>query len=364
MIERIRGISDLHKTILMMIIWICIIVLLIILSGCEPFENFFNQASYHLEQTSAALDLRSTQLALQATQYYQGAAETAFSTRIAQDVQATYQAGLTQPIGTLSAQENHIASITTTKTPELHILPIQSVPPPAEEIPQAVLMEKIKSSNILLFEDMAGWGGSRFIKDALDLAGYSYTDVGSAQGWLRNNMLSNKSWDLIIVASETRTKIQGEFFDLLLDEIHHGTAIIIEIWDGDVLAKGKLRYLLSECGIEVHDDWYNPNIRTIFWLIPNHPIFQEPNAIASIKESYFWADDIGDLVRIVPGGDAVLLAGTKKDNKDDHGVLTTCFDGRVIIQSFSSHDYERAGMIDLWQNYIFFTLKNHYQYKP
>jgi len=45
-------------------------------------------------------------------------------------------------------------------------------------------------------------------------------------------------------------------------------------------------------------------------------------------------------------------------------VLATCFEGRVIIQTFSDHDYHQADIIPLWQNYIHYTLKNHFAVTP
>lgn len=366
MIDRIRNISDLHKTLVMMIIWICVIALMIVLSGCDVIQYISRSPKNQLEQTSIALDLRATQLALQATQLYHGYAETAYATRLAQDVEATLQTG-NQPLNIPhTAQEVKLYSKSATQIPVTEI-PVPISPSPlitSIPIQKGNLEDQIRTSKILLFEDMAGRSGSRYIKEALDKAEYSYTDVGSAQGWLKNNILSNKRWDLIIVASEARTKIQGEFFDMLLDEMRSGTAVILEIWDGDFLAEGKLGGLLAECGVEIHADWYNPANRSFYWLIPEHPIFMEPNPIAGVTTNNFWADDIGDFMRLLPDSNATLLAGAMPGHPQDHAVLTTCFGGRVIIQSFSDHDYDRNDMVRLWQNYIYYTLKNHYLSLP
>lgn len=366
MIDRIRNISDLHKTFLMMIIWICVIALLIILSGCTVIPNLSGLQQNRYEHTSIALDFRSTQLAIQATQLYQGHAETEYTTRLAQDVEATLQTAV-QPLNIPhTAQEGKFFGSNASRTPDAGITPLENIIPLSTIIPepQSNWEIKIKNSKILLFEDMAGRSGSRYIKEALDIAAYNYTDVGSAQGWLKKNILINGPWDLIIVASEARTKIQGEFFDMLLKEIHSGTAVIIEIWDGDFLASGKLGRLLTECGVEVHADWYNANNRSLFWLFPDHPIFKEPNPIAGVKTNDFWADDIGDFMQLLPNSDAILLAGAVEENSNDHALLTACFDGKVIIQSFSDHDYNQNDMLHLWQNYVHFTLKNHYLFSP
>jgi hypothetical protein len=36
-------------------------------------------------------------------------------------------------------------------------------------------------------------------------------------------------------------------------------------------------------------------------------------------------------------------------------------DGTVIFQTFSSHDYPRAKVMALWENYITYTLTNHFE---
>jgi len=45
-------------------------------------------------------------------------------------------------------------------------------------------------------------------------------------------------------------------------------------------------------------------------------------------------------------------------------VLATCYEGRVILQTFSNHDYRYNEIVPLWQNYIHYTLKNHFLAVP
>jgi hypothetical protein len=40
--------------------------------------------------------------------------------------------------------------------------------------------------------------------------------------------------------------------------------------------------------------------------------------------------------------------------------LAACFQGRVIILTFSDHDHDQADIVLLWQNCIYYTLKNHF----
>jgi hypothetical protein len=74
----------------------------------------------------------------------------------------------------------------------------------------------------------------------------------------------------------------------------------------------------------------------------------------------YWANQAGDKLMMGAGGDAVMLAGASSSPSSGEGLLATCFDGRVIIQTFSDHDFRQADIIPLWQNYVYYTLKNHF----
>ena len=109
-------------------------------------------------------------------------------------------------------------------------------------------------------------------------------------------------------------------------------------------------------------------MRVFFWLIPDHPVFHQPNQIETQlgNAPRMWSGDIGDLIRINPdtnsqAANAQLLAGTNPAWKMDHATLVSCVDGRVIIQTFGSHEYQTQEMISLWQNYIYQTLKYHFE---
>jgi hypothetical protein len=58
-----------------------------------------------------------------------------------------------------------------------------------------------------------------------------------------------------------------------------------------------------------------------------------------------------------------MLAGLAAKQTDE-GVLASCYSGRVIIQTFSDHDYDQADIVPLWENYIHYTLKNHFLAVP
>ena len=67
------------------------------------------------------------------------------------------------------------------------------------------------------------------------------------------------------------------------------------------------------------------------------------------------------MIKIGPGGDARILGGILYNNKNDYGVIAECMEGRVIFQTFSTHDYRIDQTTALWENYIIYTLTKHYE---
>jgi hypothetical protein len=223
----------------------------------------------------------------------------------------------------------------------------------------------LKSARILLFEDMSASRYIRLAKEALDKAGYFYLDVGSAKGWFKNQLLSGQEWDLVIAAAEAERDFGGEFYGYLDDRLANGAAVVIENWDFDKAAGGSARKLLDRCGVDVESDWYEPELRVFFWTDPAHPIFNQPNRLASglRNAQRVWVGDVGDLFKLrdrpgMPGGDAMILASTNPEWKSDHGTLVVCLGGRLILQAFRSHEYQHNDMVALWQNYVYHLLSS------
>jgi len=242
---------------------------------------------------------------------------------------------------------------------------IQSTEAPEElgQVNDLELERRIKASKILLFENLSGSRQIRYAKKALDDGGYFYLDVGSATGWFKDQLLSNEEWDLVIVAAEARREFGGEYFEYIHDQVKRGSALIIEFWDIDNAPAGRIKPLLNDCGVDFQSDWFDPEMRSIFWLKSDHPLLNEPHQISNkLRESQsLWRGDKGDLLLIDPvnkGGE--LIAGTSGLWDVDHGTLANCMNGRMVIQTFSSHEYAMEDMILLWQNYIYNTLKNHH----
>jgi len=140
-------------------------------------------------------------------------------------------------------------------------------------------------------------------------------------------------------------------------------ALIAEVWYLDSEANGPISKILSGCGIRYQKNY--DLAESIYWWESDHPVFNEPNTVMPLLHyNRYWVNQTGDQIRIGSGGDAKLLAGLSAKSSNQEAVLATCYEGRVIIQTFSDHDYDRADIVPLWQNYIHYTLKNHFAALP
>lgn len=309
-------------------------------------------------------DWQATQAAGQALAQVEG-------TQLALAVQATALAQQKQQLdlaATQAAQQAQAAPPTQPAPPTAAAAPATEAPPPEPPTatPEPDIDEMIENANILLFEDIAGYYDlTRWVRDALDAEGYKYTDVGDAVGNFKSEILSGKQWDLVIVAAEARSGFQGELFEYLFDQVNRDTAVIIETWYLDEMALGPISDITSQCGVSFQKDWWEPdnNSRSIVWFDPDHPLFHYPNEGFSLvhNATYWTKGDAGDLMRVRSGGgNGGMVAGLYSWEKSYYGTIAECFDGRVILQTFSTHDYRKSDVTDLWQNYVYYTLKNHF----
>jgi hypothetical protein len=81
-----------------------------------------------------------------------------------------------------------------------------------------------------------------------------------------------------------------------------------------------------------------------------------------IPYDVLWTGDVGDMVKLNTGSDAVLLGGAQAKEHSAYGLIAECMDGQMIWQTFSTHDYKTQDMINLWQNYIHHTLRARYDH--
>ncbi|MBT3320655.1 MAG: hypothetical protein HN392_00025 [Anaerolineae bacterium] len=227
------------------------------------------------------------------------------------------------------------------------------------------------SASILLFEDMAGaMDRRRYVNQALNGMGLNYVDVADALGDYKNQILSGgpggRGWDLIISAKEFREGVQGEFYVYLSDALNQGSAVIIEEWDMDDIGLGKLSRITGRCGVSLYKDWneINTEAHVIFPIDGTHPVHHTPNSGISLTNptGYWIFGDLGDQMKLSPGSEAEPLWGLYPNTKNKALTAVSCIEGRLIIQTYSTHSYGEDRVIRMWENYIYNTLKARYDY--
>jgi hypothetical protein len=304
-----------------------------IYAGSAPIvSTATNQPAF--DPTKAALEFQATMMSQQLTQ----------SAANLQPQPTQQQPALpTSPPATVAAPEQ----------------PTQIPPTPTEDIEA-----KIKSANVLVYENTDDLGIGMWIQDALDGLNIKYTQTGSYSGRFMEHLNSGKKYDLIIVGAESKKVISGEFWDVINTRLARDkTALIMEVWYLDSESNGPINKILGKCGVRYQKDYSLAD--SIYWWDSTHPIFTEPNTVLPLLHyNRYWANQTGDRIRLSGSGDATLLAGLAAQKASDGAVLATCYDGRVIVQTFSDHDYSAEDIIPLWENYIHYTLKNHFLAEP
>jgi hypothetical protein len=268
---------------------------------------------------------------------------------------------LATPTETLKA----VFFATPTETKQALIIPTST----SSTLSPQQIQEKIASANILIYEDIVGdpYYITLVSKAAASIGG-NRVYVGDAMGTFMDKLNSSTAWDLIIVASEYRTAISGDYWTVIKSQIDKGVALIAEVWYLDKINRGKITPLLNECGIEVQKNWerysgFNPINYDMYWVEPNNPVFNTPNQVVNFTYSISdpWMGDAGDFLSLSDGSSSKILASHYAERTTDFGLLTSCLEGRVLIQTFSSHDYPSNPMTALWENYITYVLTNHFQ---
>ena len=361
--------------------WIPVLALVVALSCSTPGDKPAEPTSdVGFQETKFALGVQETSVAMQQTsqaivvlqQTMQAGTETA-NQAIAQTNTA---AAVPPPTQTSEPTQTPEPSQTPQPTQEILPASTQGLPPPPPTAEVVDMSESIKGANVLVYEDMAGSADRyRLVIKAVNNMGFSggrVVDVADRAGDFKNELTGTTDWDLIIAAVEGRSVVQGEFWGYIQRHIQNNAAVIIENWNLDQHYTD-ISPLFGDCGITFEKDWvrledYNFLDYSIVWLQPDHEFFQVvPNKNVSLGNPNFlyWVPprttDAGDKIRISSGGDATMLAGTNFYEKSRGGVLATCMGGRLIVQTYSTHDYKESEVVNLWEDYIVWTLTNHFK---
>jgi hypothetical protein len=246
----------------------------------------------------------------------------------------------------------------------------ESAPTQQSAATEQDLESQINSANILVYEDIAEDPTFiPYVKRALESVDGHKKYVADAMGTFMSEMNSGTKWDLIIVAAELRTQISGDYWTVLKSKVDDGAALVSEIWYINKINDGKIAPFLSECGVKLQSDWQAKSVYDridygMYWVDSSNPVFNTPNRVnpfgASLTDPAWLYGDIGDLLEVTDSSKAQILASHELGQDMNYGLITTCMQGRVILQTFSSHNYPTNDMIALWVNYIKYTLTNHF----
>jgi hypothetical protein len=311
---------------------VVMVILILFASGCNmPGPGAPQTPAF--DPTKAALEFQATAMSLQMTQQAMATAPAVIPTQVIPSPEPPTSIPPTEAIATAT---------------EVEVVPTETQD----------LAERMKSAKVLVYEDTPYIG--LWIKDTLQGMGLKHTFVGDAMGTFMENLNSGIQWDLIIVGAESHDYVSGDFFDVLTERVvQDNAALIVEMWYLDQISQGRVKPLTTKCGIELQKSYDAPS--SIYWLDSSATVFNEPNtAIPLIHYDQYWQWQSGDYLRLLPGSDATLLAGMYQNRDSDYGVIASCFEGRVIFQTFCNHDYHQEDIQLLWENYIYNTLKNRF----
>ncbi len=235
------------------------------------------------------------------------------------------------------------------------------------------LAERIRRANILIYEDMGDNNLVPRIDRGLDLLNLSGGRIVNTDKNLPafTKELEKENWDLIIINVEGRNTIYLStlgVYDAIVKHVENGGALIVEYWNFDEDSSDLASYLEDKCLIRVEKNWvreegYNYSNYMLYDLNQGSAstLFNTPFKITPpLRPNIYWTGDIGDLMVKLPGSSAQFATGLVSKDPSRYGLLTTCNQGRIVLQTFSTHDYRLFETSELWANYIHFALSNHF----
>lgn len=331
------------------------VILLLMQAACLSSSTATSSAV--VDETKISLGVAATSNALKQTE--DAMEKQAENEEEERDLQRTMDAIALQQTMIALEQENEDAP--SLQSPVEIVPPVIETPMPTNPPdPMAGMDEKIRNAKVLVFEDTNELGIGEWIEETLLRMGIKdYVQTYDRSGDFMEQLNSPTKWDLIIIGAESKTKVQGEFWEVIMTHVYKKTAIIAEIWYLDLLGGGKIKSFTNECGVAYASNY--DLAESIYWWDTESPVFTTPNnAMPLIHYSRYWNNQCGDKMRTTGSGDAQLLAGWRAKPDSRGGLIASCMGGRTIIQTFSNHDYHEDQIKDLWENYITYTLTNHF----
>ena len=286
---------------------------------------------------------------------------------------STQNTGLIQTQTSLAetlAAINNPAPTNTIAPPPTEMIQSTDTPETGSGLSSEEMATKIASAKVLIYEDVAGYASYiPIVSKAVASLTSNYTYVGDAVGTFQTKMETGTKWDLIVVSSEFKNKIQGNFWTTILQNVDNDyTALIVENIFLDKIAPYEIKPLMQECGIQFQNIWnrgagFKSIDYAMYWVVNGSPVFNTPNMVERFRYSMTNArlGTAGDFVKLTSNSNATILASLKEGDSTDMGLVTSCVKGTVLFQTFRTHDYDGDEMLALWQNYITFVLTNHFQ---
>ena len=274
------------------------------------------------------------------------------------------------PTVTLTPTETYTPTITDTPTATPTITDTPT--PDATQTAQA-FDARVRAANILIFEDAVTFDNLQpRVDDAisgLGMQGGVVHNAYNASGEFLNLLKSSGiDWDLVIISVESRTAPQTGLIAEAYPHVQAGGALIAETWNLNEVGLGHVSLLLADCGVDVRPDWgystqtYHATDYYIQSYASNSPFFNTPNRVVfPLVPIFYWSGDGGDLLSAAGDSEAQFLAGLVPTEPRRNGTIVACMDGRVVLQTFSSHDYRLSDTVRLYQNYIINTLTNRFK---
>ncbi|MFN2126403.1 MAG: hypothetical protein ACK2TU_00955 [Anaerolineales bacterium] len=338
-----------------------ILIASFLIAGCGL---SFGEQDKSVQETLTALTIQQTVLAREAAMATQDPVVEPVITTEFQNQDMEAEAIETQPVVVEPAQTEEIMEIVSETVPTENV----DVSEPIQTEETAIDVNTLyENARILLYEDVHyDPAAVRYFRETLTNMGLSFTNVGSAKGRLKSELTAGapdgNPWDLVIIASEHHGKsTPGEFFNYATDALDKGSSVILETWFLDKSYNGAAASLLRRCGVEFDKNWLRipPEGMVLYPLESDHPVLNQPNSGLKFTDTTsYWAYDydVGDLMKKSAGSDAVLLLGTKGTDKNAYGLVTICIDGRLTLQTFTSHNFTIFEYAPLLENYIYNAL--------
>ena len=332
---------------------IATLLVFILVISCDYLGLTNNTSSPDLAATNAALEAMIVEMAAQNT----------IEASAKEMVTDTAQPETQTPVVVTATGE---ATLSQTET--------QQVSPTATVDIDAQIKSLIKTANVLIYDDPdADLRLVPRVNKAVQEFGFNggYVVDASNRPGTFDSMLRSQEWDLVILAVESRETVDiGDAVPLtpILEHINRGGALIVETWnlDEDESALGGL--LLSVCEAHVEKDWHREEDEErdefVVYEFPGAgDFFKTPKTVTMpMNPTFFWEGDAGDFIRLdqSSSGKSRILAGELSPDRNNYGLMTSCLDGRMVLQTFSTHDYPLYETVRIWQDTMYYTLYNYF----